>query len=89
MNTEPRKERIMQKSIVYEILEAIHKSGKSVNQISLESGVSRTTISSWVCGKASPTIFNAELVLNTIGYTLILSGLEKTEIGKEGKCGSN
>jgi DNA-binding phage protein len=64
-------------------------SGKSISQISRESGVKRTTIGSWINRTTSPTVFNAEAVLNTIGYTLILSRLEKTEIGKEGKCDSN
>ena len=66
----------MPNSILDLILVAIKSSGKTIAQISEKSGVNRNTISSWFYGKSSPTVFNAEAVLNTIGYTLILEKRE-------------
>lgn len=74
-------------SVLDEVLEVIRLSGKSVNQMSKESGVSRSTICDWFRGDTSPTLQNAEAVLNAIGYTITLK-----EMGKENasnKKGSN
>ena len=61
------------------ILKAIKDSGKSVNQIATESGVNRNTISAWFDGKSMPTVFNAQIVLNSIGYTLTLKKMEEND----------
>jgi transcriptional regulator with XRE-family HTH domain len=67
----------MPNDIIEIILETICNSGKSINQIAKESGVSRNTISAWLHQKSMPTVFNAQMVLNSIGYTLILTAKEK------------
>lgn len=67
----------MPNDIIEIILETICNSGKSINQIAKESGVNRNTISSWFDGKSMPTVFNAQVVLNSIGYTLTLTVKEK------------
>ena len=67
----------MPNDIIEIILETICNSGKSINQIAKESGVNRNTISSWFDGKSMPTVFNAQMVLNSIGYTLTLTVKEK------------
>lgn len=74
----------MQISIFEVCLQEIRKSQKSVFQIAKESGVHWNTIGSWLRGDSMPSIFNLELVLNTIGYTLILRRLENTDVGDEG-----
>lgn len=61
------------------ILKAIQDSGKSINQIAKESGVQRTTITAWLSGRSMPTLFNAEQVLGSIGYTLTLNEKEKVD----------
>lgn len=66
----------MPNDIIEIILETICNSGKSINQIAKESGVNRNTISSWFDGKSMPTVFNAQMVLNSLGYTLTLKGRE-------------
>lgn len=68
-----------QHSILDHILETMRNSGKSINQIAKESGVSRTTIHSWQNEKSGPTIFSAEAVLKTVGYTLIISKTESND----------
>ena len=70
-------------SILDLIVDAIRTSEKSLKQISRESGVARSTLESWIGGHVSPSLFNAEAVLGTIGYTLIL---QKTEISDGGNC---
>ena len=72
----------MPKSILDSIICGILRSEKSVQQISRESGVNRNTISSWINQNTSPSIANAEAVLNTIGYTLTLRELENADGGK-------
>jgi DNA-binding phage protein len=62
------------------ILKTICNSGKSITQIAKESGVNRNTISSWFDGKSMPTVFNAQMVLNSIGYTLTLKEQEKNDV---------
>lgn len=66
----------MPNEIIDLVLKKIGDSGKSINQIAKESGVSRNTISAWFDGKSMPTVFNAQLVLNVIGYTLTLKERE-------------
>lgn len=66
----------MPNDIIEIILKTICNSGKSINQIAKESGVNRNTISSWFDGKSMPTVFNAQMVLNSLGYTLTLKGRE-------------
>ena len=66
----------MPNEIIDLILKTICNSGKSINQIAKESGVSRNTISAWFSGKSMPTVFNVQLVLNVIGYTLTLKERE-------------
>ena len=63
----------MQKSVLDQVLEAIETSGKSIRQISRESGIHRNTIFSWFHKKSVPTVLNAEAVLNTIGYNITLN----------------
>lgn len=62
-----------------EILDLIRNSGKSINQIAKDSGVQRTTITAWLSGRSMPTLFNAEQVLGSIGYTLTLNEKEKVD----------
>ena len=62
-----------------EIIDLIRNSGKSINQIAKESGVQRTTITAWLSGRSMPTLFNAEQVLGSIGYTLTLNEKEKVD----------
>lgn len=69
----------MPNEIIDLVLKKIGDSGKSINQIAKESGVSRNTISAWLDGKSMPTVFNAQLVLNVIGYTLTLKEREGEE----------
>lgn len=70
----------MPNDIIELILETICNSGKSINQIAKESGVNRNTISSWFDGKSIPTVFNAQMVLNSLGYTLTLKEQEKNDV---------
>lgn len=70
----------MPNDIIEIILETICNSGKSINQIAKESGVNRNTISSWFDGKSMPTVFNAQMVLNSIGYTLTLKEQEENDV---------
>lgn len=62
-----------------ENLDLIRNSGKSINQIAKDSGVQRTTITAWLSGRSMPTLFNAEQVLGSIGYTLTLNEKEKVD----------
>lgn len=70
----------MPNDIIEIILETIRNSGKSINQIAKESGVSRNTISAWFDEKSMPTVFNAQMVLNSIGYTLTLKEQEENDV---------
>lgn len=69
----------MQMSALDLVVDTIRRSEKSVNQMSIESGVSRSTIGDWFRGATSPTLQNAEAVLNTIGYTLTLAEMRKED----------
>lgn len=70
----------MTNEIIDLILKTICNSGKSINQIAKESGVSRNTISAWFDEKSMPTVFNAQMVLNSIGYTLTLKEQEGNDV---------
>ena len=69
----------MPNEIIDCILKSIRKSNKSIKQIAKESGVSRNTISAWFNGNSMPTVFNAQMVLKTIGYTLTLEEQEEKD----------
>lgn len=69
----------MPSEIIDLVLKKIGDSGKSINQIAKESGVQRTTITAWLSGRSMPTLFNAEQVLGSIGYTLTLNEKEKVD----------
>ena len=78
----------MKKTIHDDILQTIRRSEKSINRISKESGVSRSTIGDWLNKRSLPTVFNAEAVLNTIGYTLILKKTGNDDAGNENESDS-
>ena len=69
----------MQRSTLDLVVDTIRRSEKSLSQLSTESGVSRSAISDWFRGTTSPTIQNAEAVLNTIGYTLTLKEMRNED----------
>lgn len=56
-----------------EIKNAIKRSEKDITEIARKSGVSRSTIMSWLSGERdNPTLLSIESVLEVIGYELVI-----------------
>lgn len=58
--------------ILKEFKEEILKSGKSVAEISRLSGVSASSIFTWLKEDILPTLTNAEKVLNSLGLEFVI-----------------
>lgn len=60
-----------------EIKNAIKRSEKYITEIARESGVSRSTIMSWLSGERdNPTLLSIASVLEVIGYELVIDKRE-------------
>jgi len=56
---------------VSEVLRACRmQSGMTLNALAKKTGIQAPTISRWERGKAEPTVYNFEVLLNAMGFSL-------------------